>query len=144
MIEDEVSYPEVIPWANRIITVKRSFRQQFQKQRITVTQSWTKETFQELYFNPMLDKVLSKSSCATEGFEFARHMLGSVLCFDVYDKAFAYFTGGMNPSRILSKQAIQLYHNQSMQQDDTYKGVMVHPEMPEPRTFHAAICLDAS
>ena len=71
-------------------------------------------------------------------------MVGSVVCFDVYDRAFAYFTGGMDPSRILSKQAIQLYNNQSMPQDDTYNGVMVHPEMPEPRIFHAATCLDAS
>lgn len=62
----------------------------------------------------------------------------------MYDKAFAYFTGGMNPSRLLSKQAIQLYNNRSMPQDDTYNGVMVLPDMPEPRIFHAATCLDAS
>ena len=31
-----------------------------------------------------------------------------------------------------------------MPEDDAYDGVIVHPEMPEPRIFNAATCLDAS
>lgn len=70
--QEQVSHPRTIPWANRIITVERSINQPFQKQRIAVTQSWTKETFQELYFATKEEKILSKSSHAGENFEFAR------------------------------------------------------------------------
>ena len=54
----------------------------------------------------------------------------------------------MDSDGILTRRAVQLYSKLSNSNDEDYTtqfdGVQILPEMPEPRCYHGAVCLDRS